>query len=130
MRKLIIILLLLCTNAYAWEAGGKTAYTPVDLLALDKGYYVSSATITGSVSAIPLYGNFQDRRSINIANRSDYYYLCIVNDPGDDPMDEGYTILPNSSLTLDMGSNVTNSTVYALTSDSTVTISVSTIELR
>ena len=128
--KLLLILLLLCTPVLAWENEEGTPATQVDILPLDKGFYTSAATVTGSVSAIPLFGIFEGRRSLAITNSSDFNSVYIVDSPSKDPVDAGYEILANSTFIMDIGSDITWNTVYASTSDSTISVSVSTVEIR
>ena len=135
MKKLLLTLLtvvLLCTNVQAqyWENLDETGAQPVDLIALSAGLYTSASTITGSVSAIPLYGNFEGRRNLTITNSSDLYHVFIMFKPNINPVDEGYRMLAGSTLSMDISDNATNSTVYISTSHSTISVSVSTIEIR
>lgn len=128
--KILLILLLLCSSVYADSFLGSEVAQPVDLIALSGGFYTSAATITGSVSTIPLYGNFTNRRSIAITNSSDYNSVYIYDTPFKDPVDAGYELLPNTTLIMDIDYKITNSTIYSSTSDSTIAVSISTIEVR
>ena len=133
MRKSIIILCIiaLCNIAYAQWGGDDTELSQqVDLIALRKGFYTSAATVTGSVSAIPLYGNFTGRRNLTIVNSDDNYSVYILNDTSRNAVDDGFEILAGYTLSMDIGDSATDCTVYISTSDNTITVSVSTIELR
>ncbi len=124
----LILLLFLCSNAWAWDT--QQSAQDVDLVPLDRGFYTSSATITGSVSSIPLFGNFVDRRSMTITNSDNFSSVYITDTPFKNSVDAGYEILANTSFSFDIGGNITNSTVFISTSESTIEVSVSTIEIR
>lgn len=126
MKKLIFILLLfVATNCYAWDDLVETQL--VDLIELKGGFYTSAATVTGSVSSIPIAGNFANRRTMIITNSDDYNIAFITDTPFKNYIDAGYKLLPNSSLSMDVASDIT---VYIITSDNTTNISISTIEIR
>ena len=130
MIRALLILLLICNIAFAWEGTETQTSQAVDIMPLDRGFYTSCATVTGSVSAVPLYGNYTDRRSMIITNSDDSYSVYITASPTTNPVDAGYEILARNSLFMDIGDSTTYSTVYIQTSDSTVSVSISTIEIR
>ena len=128
--KYIIILLLLNSMAYAqWGGDDSELSQQVDIIALRKGFYTSAATITGSVSALPLFGNFIGRRNITIVN-SDDFSLYLINETSKDPVDQGFELLSGYTLSMDLGDSATDCTVWVSTSDSTISVSISTIEIR
>ena len=130
MRYLTILfsLLVLIGNAYAWGYDFETQ--PVDLMPLEAGWYTSATTVSSSVSAIPEYGNFDGRRNITITNCDDYASVYLVNSPTLTSITQAYNLLPGNSISMDIGDNVTDCSVYGFTSESTVTVSVTTVEVR
>ena len=129
----ILILAFTIVNpcfAQPWESSDAIgAASTVDLVPLDRGFLTTRVSVTSSVSSIPTGGILEGRKSLTLTNEDDAYSVYIVN-TSSMTWDQGWNLLANSSISMDLGDNTTNSTVFVLTSDSTITVPVTTLEIR
>ena len=128
MRKILLIILALFIASIAygqWEENVKTA---VDLMPLDLGFYVSNNLVVFTPAALPS-SNFAGRHTLTIYNAGTGSSIYIVT-ATTSVWSDGYEIPDNLSLSIDIGDSATDSVIYACTSESTISVSAHTIELR